>query len=303
MSKLWLVGSGKGGCGKTFVATNLAITLTKTGQSVLIIDADLSGANINTVLGEGFPQGNLSDFLHERNSLRELARHSLIPRLSFIRGCSEYFLSPEQIQNFSKRLIKETKALSYDIIIVDLGSGLDSCNLDLLRAADEKILVTSAEPTCVERTYKLIEGWIFQHLKHSFAINDTELRTLMADFSRVENKHRVNLKNFLTQKLHLKADIFAELEARPFKLVVNNARNLQDQDLGFSLKSVCKKYYNLRVEYLGFVDHDNAAWQSLRKRRPLLLEVPFTPLAGQFHAIGKELLKTETLPSFYKAVI
>ncbi len=96
---------------------------------------------------------------------------------------------------------------------------------------------------------------------------------------------------------------FENLSKSPVKLLVNCARSRQDQDLGFSIKSVATKYYDFHLDYLGPIDFDNSVWQAIKNREPVLIEKPFTPLAGQFLSIVKLLTAQSFHSNFYKAVV
>jgi len=51
VSKIVAIGSGKGGVGKTTVAVNLAIALSRLGQRVGLLDADIYGPNVPLMMG------------------------------------------------------------------------------------------------------------------------------------------------------------------------------------------------------------------------------------------------------------
>jgi ATP-binding protein involved in chromosome partitioning len=51
VSKIVAIGSGKGGVGKTTVAVNLAIAISRLGQRVGLIDADIYGPNVPLMMG------------------------------------------------------------------------------------------------------------------------------------------------------------------------------------------------------------------------------------------------------------
>ena len=49
--KVWAIGGGKGGVGKSLVSANVSICLALMGYKVVTVDLDLGGANLHTCLG------------------------------------------------------------------------------------------------------------------------------------------------------------------------------------------------------------------------------------------------------------
>ncbi len=65
---IWTIGGGKGGSGKSFITANIGICLSRLGAKVILIDADLGGANLHTFLGILPRNFSLSDFVKKRVS-------------------------------------------------------------------------------------------------------------------------------------------------------------------------------------------------------------------------------------------
>ena len=59
-TQILAVGGGKGGSGKSFIAANIGISLCKRGRRVIMVDTDLGGANLHTLLGLSPPQARLA---------------------------------------------------------------------------------------------------------------------------------------------------------------------------------------------------------------------------------------------------
>src|SRR5262245_38514757 len=66
IKQIWAIGGGKGGVGKSLVASSLAIALSRLGNKVVAIDLDLGGANLHTTLGVDLPRQTLSDYFNNR---------------------------------------------------------------------------------------------------------------------------------------------------------------------------------------------------------------------------------------------
>ena len=51
------------------------------------------------------------------------------------------------------------------------------------------------------------------------------------------------------------------------RIIVNEVRSAEDMRLGFSVRSVCRKYFAIEADYIGYVNHDEAA-RALGARAP-----------------------------------
>lgn len=295
-TKLWVVASGKGGVGKTFVSTSLGITLSKLGHSVAIVDLDLSGSNVHTVLGLPPSHMNIRHYFEGAKTLQELVIPTPFPHLSYVQGFWDSWTPTDFSYNQIQNLIPELKNLRADYVIVDMGAGALEAHLELFKAADEKFLITTPEPTSIEKTYRFIESFMCHSLKANATpdaygsmistLRNHRQRTLAKPFS---------FRSYLKDASGIHYDFFETLSSNPVRLIVNSSRNQANEELGFSMKSVCNKYYDLGIDYAGSIDYDNAVWQSVRVREHVLVAQPFTPLAGQFLATCKQLIAPEEL--------
>ena len=65
------VTGGKGGVGKTNVAVNLSVAISKLGRDVVLFDADLGLANVDLLMGLSIPY-TLADVVSGEKSVSEI---------------------------------------------------------------------------------------------------------------------------------------------------------------------------------------------------------------------------------------
>ncbi|WP_374717537.1 MinD/ParA family protein [Neobacillus sp.] len=157
-SRMITITSGKGGVGKSNFTLNFALALRETGKKVIILDLDLSTANINILMGLN-PRFTLADVLHQRKSMLEILEKGT--------GGIEYLLCGfelEELLKFDQNMLlffwKQLQVLqSYaDYILLDTGAGISKENIDFIMASDETILVTTPEPTAIADSYAVLKA-------------------------------------------------------------------------------------------------------------------------------------------------
>ena len=155
--KIWSVGGGKGGVGKSMVAVNLAVTLSKLGEKVLLIDADLGAANLHTFLGIGNSKTTLCQFLNGAvTEIKEVISKTPVPNLEIISGAKDPLDAADTKKDAIEMLKEGIKGVDHDYVILDIGPGTSGHILELFLLANQGILITTPEPTSIDNTYRFL---------------------------------------------------------------------------------------------------------------------------------------------------
>src|SRR5512137_2265033 len=89
-NKMWAVGGGKGGVGKSMVTLLLGASLARLGRKVIMIDADLGGSNLHTLTGIRYPEYTLGDFIARKvETIEQLVVETPIDKLKLICGADD----------------------------------------------------------------------------------------------------------------------------------------------------------------------------------------------------------------------
>ena len=297
--EIWAIGGGKGGIGKSLITGNIGISLARLKKKVLLVDADLGGANLHTTLGIGVPQTTLSDFLNRRaETIQDVIIPSEIKNLSLISGAQDFLeaANPNYAQKI--RLLRHLETVDVDYILLDLGAGTTFNILDFFLFSDHGILIVLPEPTAIENAYRFIKSAFYRRFKK--VVNHQGIKDLIDAAMDQKNTMGIRTPYDLIERVKMmerEIGEILELEVLKFKpnLIVNEVRTKGDIQIGFSIKSACRKYFGIDLEYLGYVEYDDAVWQSIRSKRPLSIEYPYSRPARCIERIVHNLLKQEQL--------
>ncbi|MGI9271273.1 MAG: P-loop NTPase [Woeseiaceae bacterium] len=149
--------SGKGGVGKTNVAVNVAVAMAAQKRKVCLLDADVSLANVDVLLGLQ-PKYNLSHVASGEVPLSE----------TLLAGPSDLSVIPASSGNFQMTDLPSVSQAAViqafsdldrqpDVLVVDTSAGIAPTVARFVQAAQHAVVVVRDEPASLTDAYALIK--------------------------------------------------------------------------------------------------------------------------------------------------
>ncbi len=296
--QIWAIGGGKGGIGKSLITANIGIVLAQMGKRVVLVDADLGGANLHTCLGVPSPRATLGEFITRKiEELRDVVTDTPVQNLGLISGAYDFLgaANPKHAQKI--RLLRKIQSLDYDFVMLDLGAGTHYNTLDFFLSAEQGILAVLPEPTSIENAYRFIKTAFYRRLKMlepTFGIRDMIQHAMDQQSARNVRTPADLLEEIRKVDPEKGGRLIREMAKFRPKLIVNQVRAGGDAAIGYQIATAVHKYFGIAMEYIGHLEYDDAVWRSVRRRRPLLLEFPNSKLHRSFLQIVDRLLGSQT---------
>ena len=297
MNTIIPIASGKGGVGKTVLCANIGLALAAKAKSTVLVDLDLGGANLHTLLGVNNRHEGVGDLIYSKD--KELTVGSLIIPTDHHR----VFLVPgdclvpgtANLPSFRKKKLQtDLHSLVSDFVIVDLSSGSSYNTVDFFLLSRSGIVVVTPETTSILNAYSFLKTAVWRLLYRSFPAKSAE-RDLVDEFmvGRIEkNASPVNALIEMLRTVDERSATHAWEQLRDFtpRIIVNEGHSEVEFRIVAKLREVVQRNLGIRVEYIGFVPHDPRVAMSIVKRHPAYELLPGSAFRRSLDEIARRLI-------------
>ena len=293
--KILAIGGGKGGAGKSVFSTIMAFWLARTGNRTVLMDLDLGGANLHTLLGIKSPDRTLNDFITRRfGELEDICIDTSEKNLRLISGASDVLSLANPHFSQKIKLMTHLSRLDADCVVLDLGAGTSFNVLDFFLIAHKKIIVLTPEPTSIQNAYIFVRNAVYRKLSRLSSKNPSlqalikiamdpknvlKIRTIKELFQFIEESDENNIIEVLKKEI---GDIH-------LGVVTNMVKNEKEENAGRIVQIVAEKYLTIPSTDLGCVSYDNHIRKMVSDMVPLINLDQSSQAFGNIYEIANKL--------------
>lgn len=292
--RIWAVGGGKGGVGKSLVATNLSVVLANLGGSVVAVDLDFGNANMHTCFGIRYPRHTLLEFFSGAcQDLNDLLIDTSVYNLKFISGSGGIVGSaPGHTQKL--KLIRYLERLRVDHIVLDLGAGTSFNTIDFFLGATDHIIVTTPETPSIQSAYNFIRICLFRTLYTTIS-REGSARDILERAKVPTTESRALSIHELLNEIE-KADRSATHDFRAFqsrfhpKLILNMILREEEDRIGWGIRDVVKRFLDVDLSYVGSISFDRIIRESVTTEIPYIVNHPESRPSNEFYTLSARIM-------------
>jgi flagellar biosynthesis protein FlhG len=172
-ARVLCIASGKGGTGKSVVATNLAALRARTGERVLLVDFDAGLANAHLLLGLA-PRYDMGHVMAGEVPAEDALVEGPAGLMLLSGGVGRHALANPTRRELD-RLFRALVPLEseFDLVIIDHGAGLAYGTVAHLAATSTLLIVTNPEVTALSDGYALYKRahMVNPHIRCGLVVN------------------------------------------------------------------------------------------------------------------------------------
>ncbi len=270
------IGGGKGGVGKSLVASNLAIAFAQAGQRTVLIDADLGAANQHTLFG--FDRVHLSLqalFAKEVDDLESILLDVGVPNLSLVAGCGAIPGAANIAHAQKQKLMRRIEGLDADVVVIDVGAGIAYNVVDLYTLADLRVVVLLPQLTSFQNAYAFLKAAVYRSIRD--AAKKIGRQDLVDDLVPTSETDRVEdvLAQLERFDPHVATMARRRVETFGAYLIGNQIIAPKDRGTLVAVSRMFHDFLSLEATLLGNLRFNRLIADSINARRPVLLSHPY----------------------------
>ena len=266
------IGGGKGGVGKSIVASNLAIAIANTGARVVLVDCDLGAANQHVLFGIDRPKPGIQGLIdHKIDSFDEGLTPTPHPKLHLVAGTGASMGAANINHGEKQKIIRRIRAIDADVVLVDVGAGVSFNVLDFFEIGTQRLLVVTPQVTSIQTAYSFLKGSVLRTLQHH-AEKSAELDLLAPASKSGENEKVSQILARVREQSPDMADAIDRILAKfGAQLVGNQVFESSQSGIFHAITRMIQSFLGITVPILGTVHASRRIRESVNLRKPMML--------------------------------